>query len=387
MPEEPSLQDVLPYTLQSAVDKKLTLGEAVLMALTGAQGEALVVTDRRVIITREQMPIVSAETEVDCFDYQFELISTVRVDGAVGGGHLTLVLTTPPLDDKAVTLYFPSYDLAKFDGAAARIRLLAGQTRSVPVGLVESVETDASPHCMECGANLTTGSNHCPQCGTATGSACGYCSNVLPRAARFCPSCGTSSEHARVLKCRECGEAVSAFHSYCPHCGLNQLARCSQCGRIVLAGWRRCAGCGRALDSIPTVPAPNTPTETPLPRWNPGEEQNAEGMRLYNEEEYEEAILKFRAALEIEPSNPLFHCNLGVALAELGEDEEALNEYETARKLAPADPTPWLNLGYFHSERENQEAADAAWRKVLELAPNSSAAEEARQNLKHADEL
>src|SRR5205085_10842841 len=71
MAEESSLNDVLPLVLQGTIDKKLLGGEQVLMTLAGASGEALVVTDQRVMIVREQMGMVGA-TEVDCFSHAYE---------------------------------------------------------------------------------------------------------------------------------------------------------------------------------------------------------------------------------------------------------------------------------------------------------------------------
>src|SRR5690348_5272909 len=127
------------------------------MTLAGASGEGLVVTDLRVMIVREQMPIVGGVTEVDCFDYSYEQIQTIVVEGAVGGGHLKLSLLAPPPDDHHVTLYFPSYDLPKFDAAAARIRLLLEQTRG---HLIEPPAAGGT-------VGVPAGGNLCSACGSA----------------------------------------------------------------------------------------------------------------------------------------------------------------------------------------------------------------------------
>ncbi len=189
MPDDPSPRDPLASNLQSAVDKKLTLHEGVLMTLAGAAGEGLVVTDRRVMIVREQMPIVAGETVVDCFDYPYEQIHTVRVDGAVGGGHLKLVLITPPVDDKEVTLYFPIYDLSRFDSAAARIRMLAEQTRSIPV-TAPPLELQSRRTCATCGAVAGSEWAFCGQCGAPLCAVCSQCGKALPDGVRFCVYCG-----------------------------------------------------------------------------------------------------------------------------------------------------------------------------------------------------
>lgn len=396
MPDESSPHDTLPSHLQAVVDKKLASGEEALMTLSGASGEALVVTDRRVMIVREQMPIVGSETEVDCFDYSYEQIRTVLVEGAVGSGHLKLALFAPPPDDHHVTLVFPSYDLARFDMAAARIRLLVEQTQGLTaIGNPAAPAAPVGAVCPKCSAKVDAHDLFCAECGTPQGIACGCCQSLLPANAHFCPRCGSSASAPRSLTCSLCHRPIAAFFAYCPHCGQTQGRRCLQCGAPVLPDWERCPGCGNRLEaSLENRPPVWTPTEAPptqtaAPEENraAAEEQNARGMRLYEQERYEEAVQAFERALDLAPGTALYHCNLGVVYAEMGRDEEALEEYETAIRLAPNDPAAYLNMGYFFSERENDEEAVRAWQKVIELAPDSPEAEEARQNIEHTGEV
>ena len=71
----------------------------------------------------------------------------------------------------------------------------------------------------------------------------------------------------------------------------------------------------------------------------------------------------------------------------MGQDDKALEQYRRAIALAPNDPSAYLNLGYFHSERENEAEAKSNWLKVLEVAPRSAEANEAKQNLEHLGEV
>ncbi len=392
MPDESSMNDALAAGLQSSVDRKLTAGEGVLMSLAGAHGEALVATDRRVMIVREQMPIVASETEVDCFDYPYDQIHTVRVDAAVGGGHLKLVLLTPPVDDKEVTLYFPHYDLAKFDAAAARIRLLVEQTRSVPVGQEYATHPSAvTAQCLECGEIVERPEwNYCAKCGAERGGICAVCFDHLPTGAGYCTHCGAPAAALPSRRCSSCSRLLSPRFVYCPSCGTITGPRCPHCGMRAGEGWDRCAYCGTSLNggSIPTTPQQwQGDGDPPSDQALTAEEHNSEGKRLYNREDYAEAAGHFREALAMDPENGLYHCNLAVALAELGEDDAALAEYEHAIRLAPDDASLHLNLGYYYSEREKHDDAVRAWRRVIELAPDSPEAAEARQNLSHVDEV
>ncbi len=393
MADDSSLQETLADNLQAAIDKKLTVGEAVLMTLAGAHGEGLAATDRRVILVREQMPILAGETEIDCFDYPYDQISTVRVEDAIGGGHLRLVLITPPVDEKEVTLYFPPYALSQFDGAAARIRMLVDQTRSVPVGGVPVAPHVTAPPslCKVCGLPVDEGGwNYCAACGAGQGPVCGFCDTLLPTGAQFCPRCGISAQHARGPDCAGCGRLVSVAFAFCPQCGAAQGNRCARCAGRILDEWRQCPACGQATEQTVIGTRPDVaPSERQEPAGEPStaEEHNAEGRRFYEAENLGEAVAHFQTAIELDPRNPLYHCNLGVVFAELGQDVAAIAEYEAAVKLAPNDPTPYLNLGYFHSERDNDNEARAALEKVIEVAPGTPEAEEARQIIENLGEV
>lgn len=419
MSDDLSQHDVLPLALQSALDRKLAPNEKVLMTLAGASGEGLVVTDSRVVILREQMGVVGGAAGVDCFDHFYEQIQNVSVEGAVGGGHLKLILLNQPTDEHQVTLFFPSYDLAKFDAAAARIRLLAEQTRGVPASTVTAADLLSTPApsggsyavCAVCGAAVQPTHIFCGACGAPQGRACRYCFMPVPRAARFCSYCGNSAADARELYCEACKQPVSVNYLYCPRCGASQGRHCPHCGAHAHGTWVRCAQCGSALDASgttgrPGAAAPSTPSTVsvilptqPAGSSGPGstavsdsdraaaEQHNARGMELYEQEKLPEALQEFERALDLAPGTPLYHCNLGVVYADMGRDDDAIEEYETAIRLAPDDPTAYLNLGYFHSERENAAEAERMWSKVSEVAPDSPEAEEARQNLAHEDEL
>jgi RNA polymerase subunit RPABC4/transcription elongation factor Spt4 len=400
MADESSFHDILTPALQNAANRKLRSGENALMTLAGATGEGLVVTDQRVLILREEMPIVGSDSEVDSFDYSYEQIQTVRVESAIGGGHLNLVLFAPPSDDQQVTLYFPSYDLAKFEACAARIRMLVEQTRGVPVASAADSAPAPPPSesaCPKCGSPVTERDFFCYKCGTPQGDVCSYCRTLLPSGALFCTRCGISADRRIPLACTQCGQSIFPTWSFCSHCGQRLGGpSCRQCNAFAQPDWVFCPICGYKHGAAPTRPAaapdperpaPAPPTDALKAEQATAEEHNARGMRLYEQEKYEEAAREFEAALTLSPGTPLFHCNLGVVYGEMGRDEEALEEYRVAMRLAPDDPTPHLNLGYFYSERENAEEARRAWENVIALAPNSAEADEARQNLEGLGEV
>jgi hypothetical protein len=377
------LNETLPQALQSAVDRKLSPGEGVLMSLAGATGEGLVVTDQRVIILREQLPTLLSPNEVDCFTYVFEEIRGVRVEDAAGGGRLLLDLVTIPVDEKDVTLYFPSGDLSRFEEAAARVRLLAEQTRGLEPVLAGPAGSELE--CPHCAAAIQPRDNFCGGCGSPLGRACGLCGLVLREGARFCYDCGAEARWSRTLECGSCGHRVAPGARFCPACGTAQVAGCPECGAPVLETWNHCEICGSHTRT--DVPAPgilaalNGGPEGLAEARAAAESHNSAGLKHFEEDRFEEAAREFKAALDLAPGTPLYHCNLGLALTELGREEEALEEYATAMRIDPTDPTPHLNRGYFHADRGDLEDARACWLRVLELAPGTQQAAEAERSL------
>ena len=60
---------------------------------------------------------------------------------------------------------------------------------------------------------------------------------------------------------------------------------------------------------------------------------------------YEKAAESYRNAIKINPNDADYHCNLGIALKNLGRNEEAVNSYGTAIKINPNDAMYYDNLG------------------------------------------
>jgi RNA polymerase subunit RPABC4/transcription elongation factor Spt4 len=394
MADDLPLRDNLSPVLQCVIDNKLLTGENVLITLAGASGEALAVTDRRVIIAREQVAMVGG-TEVDCFSYFYEQIQTINVVDAVGGGHLNLTLFSQPTDPNQITIYFPSYDITKFEVAAARIRLLLEQTSGAPA-VTPTAESPGSVQaftCPHCAAPVQADTLFCSRCGAAQGRACVYCDTLVPATAKYCGNCGTTAEMARELICHACKNTVAPSFLYCPACRAAQRTHCISCLQTIGAEWRFCPNCGANAENQGTpspriIEALSEPVDIDgIPREGTAEEHNHRGRRLYEEERYIEAVAEFREAIRLNPGSPLFHCNLGVTLAEMGHDKEAETEYQTAIELDPDDPTAYLNLGYFHANRGNTDEALRQFSRTVEVAPDSPEAKDARENIDNMGEV
>jgi tetratricopeptide (TPR) repeat protein len=80
-----------------------------------------------------------------------------------------------------------------------------------------------------------------------------------------------------------------------------------------------------------------------------------------------EAVEALRASLITEPQQAETLCNLGVALAQLGNTEEAFEMYRRSVELKPDFSEGWYNLGVSHHRRGENDAAAAAYHKALEF--------------------
>ena len=71
------------------------------------------------------------------------------------------------------------------------------------------------------------------------------------------------------------------------------------------------------------------------------------GIRAAQEDHWDEAIYRWRKALQADPNNVMAHNNLAVAYEQLGEYELALEEYQVAYRLDSQNENVKNNLDRF----------------------------------------
>jgi Tfp pilus assembly protein PilF len=84
------------------------------------------------------------------------------------------------------------------------------------------------------------------------------------------------------------------------------------------------------------------------------------------------AAEEYRKAIEVLPTEPRAHENLGIALARLGRFAEAQAAFEAAIKLSSSHELPGLhhNLGVMYVSRGRPELARESFRRAIELDPS-----------------
>jgi len=72
------------------------------------------------------------------------------------------------------------------------------------------------------------------------------------------------------------------------------------------------------------------------------------GSAFYDNEDYKNALIVYRRALELEPNNSKIHCNLGYLYWGMGNLDEAIKEYKLSLKYDPLYDIAHNNLGVIY---------------------------------------
>jgi tetratricopeptide (TPR) repeat protein len=108
-----------------------------------------------------------------------------------------------------------------------------------------------------------------------------------------------------------------------------------------------------------------------------GVKRYPEEARLWNElavaqiesQDLESAAQSIRRTLDLCPDLPQGHCNMGIVLAERGEQAAALRSFERAFEIDPTMLAARENYAYLVSKTQPIDATLAAWDEVLRLDP------------------
>ena len=159
-------------------------------------------------------------------------------------------------------------------------------------------------------------------------------------------------------------------------------------------------GCKRS-EQAPPLPAPSAPTgpiQAPPPA--PGDVQRriaAEeqilaqdprnvrawidlGNDYFDTQQRQKAIDAYGKALELQPANPDVLTDQGVMYRDLGAYDKAIVNFKKANEIDPKHLQSAFNLGvvYAHDLKDTAKAIQA-WHRIIEIAPGSPQATQARQ--------
>ena len=94
------------------------------------------------------------------------------------------------------------------------------------------------------------------------------------------------------------------------------------------------------------------------------------GVLLFNNQQYDEAIVNFKKALELNPNLINAYNYLGRAFNQKKQFNEAIAFFQKAIQINPTDPTAYINLGILLQNMNQHEKAIECFRAALRFIPN-----------------
>lgn len=106
------------------------------------------------------------------------------------------------------------------------------------------------------------------------------------------------------------------------------------------------------------------------------------GNDYFDTRQPQKAVEAYGRALQLEPKNPDVLTDQGVMYRDLGQFDKAVENFQKANQIDPKHVQSLFNLGVVYQHDMNQpKKAEEAWRKVIEIAPQSAQGQQAQQAL------
>jgi len=128
--------------------------------------------------------------------------------------------------------------------------------------------------------------------------------------------------------------------------------------------------------------APPPPPAAPSKTKAKANDLHRQGLQLYREKKYDEAIAKLEAGVQLKPNDPVLVNNLGFLYYVAGRYDDAVTYLEKTLALDPKRKEAHENIADAYLKLGKRAEAKQHYEQFLALNPGSSRAEEVRQVLK-----
>lgn len=106
------------------------------------------------------------------------------------------------------------------------------------------------------------------------------------------------------------------------------------------------------------------------------------GNLYFDSERFDLAIPWYEAAFKLSPKDPNLSTDLGVSYLYSDQTDKAIAQFEKSIAADPKHLKTWLNIGIAKAMVKGDSAGgEAAWQKVIEIAPGSEEAKRAQQGI------
>ena len=106
------------------------------------------------------------------------------------------------------------------------------------------------------------------------------------------------------------------------------------------------------------------------------------GNLYFDAEHFDEAAKWYIEGLELAPNDADVSTDLGVCYYVLNQPDKALEQFNTSLKINPKHVKTFLNIGIVRAfGKQDLEGAQTAWQQVVQLAPDTPEAQQAKRYL------
>lgn len=106
------------------------------------------------------------------------------------------------------------------------------------------------------------------------------------------------------------------------------------------------------------------------------------GNLYFDSERFDQAIPWYESALKLAPKSVEVSTDLGVSYLYTQQTDRAITQFENSIAIDPKHLKTWLNIGIAKAMvKGDVPGGEAAWKKVIELAPGTEEAKRAQQGI------